>query len=312
MSEAKGGRYSDLPYGPSVLDNVVRKLRRVLDCEGASVLLSSGDRPLAYPCAASDGVVGPFRKGHTVCASQTPLIPGRRGWVLVEDGGGPNTLQELAWTSELRSSLWLAIGDQGGESVGALALFDRRPARFTGEEAPLLELISDQIRDILNLYARIGDVIVLDEHTGLRSAAYGRKQLAEEVERSARYGSVLSAVVVRVDGLSVAPGGGDARARDELLRRMGEAVDQTIRASDQSAVLTEQSFLIVAPETDAAGALSVTARLIECVREMLPAGSYHAVSGGTATTASGTATPDDLIVTASRNARRCLGTHDTA
>ncbi len=308
MTGSGDGERPDLPLGRSVLDNVVRKLRRVLDCDGASVLLSCGERPLTYPVAACDGAVGPFRKGHTVPASQTPLIPGRRGWVLVEDGAGPNTLQDLAWTADLRSSLWLTIGGEEGEIVGALALFDHRPARFTGEEAPLLELIAEQIRDILNLYARVGGEAILDEATGLRSAAYGRQQLAEEVERSARYGSVLSTVVVRVEGLSEYPWGRAGDERAEVLRCVSEALNGTVRASDQSAALGDDSFLVVAPETDAAGALCVSARLALRVRETLPTRFWRAVAVGTSTTASGTATPDDLIVAAARNARRCGST----
>jgi GGDEF domain-containing protein len=300
MSEApRDGCLADLPHGPSVLDTIVRKLRSVLDCDGASVLLCESARPLAYPCAASDGLVGPFLKGHTVPASQTPLIPGRRGWVLVEDGAGPNNVQELTWAAELRSSLWLTVTDRGGEAIGALALFDRRASRFTGDEAPLLELIADQIREVVGLYARIDGVALLDERTGLRCAAYGRRQLAEEVERSARYGSLLSAVVLRVDGLATS-----RDLVDELSRAVGGAVLATTRASDQASVLTEDTFLVVAPETDAVGALSVTSRLVECVWTALPEVHGLRVAAGTATTASGATTPDELINAAALNARR--------
>ncbi len=297
-------RYQDLPNEPSVLDNVVIKLRRVLGCDGAAILLAEGPRPSTFPCAASDGAVGPFRKGDVVPASQTPLVSGRTGWTIVDDGVGPNAALEMPWTAELRSSLWLTIASAEGVLVGVLALFHRGPNRFSGDEAPLLHIIAEQIRDILALYARLDSLTIEDEATGLGSAVYGRKRLAEEIERSARYGGCLSVVVLRLDGLEAALTQLSEQEREELLRTLGEAIASGVRATDQSAALTREAYLVIAPETDAAGALAVAARLVARIRETTDLGPGVGLHGGTATAASGQSTPDEMIVSASRAARR--------
>ncbi len=287
-----------------MLDNVVTKLRRVLGCDGAAILLADGPRPAAFPCAASDGAVGPFRKGDVIPASRTPLVSGRTGWTIVDDGIGLEAALEMPWPAELRSSLWLTIVGPDGSLTGVLPLFPRTPNRFSGDEAPLLNIIAEQIRDILALYARLDTINIQDEATGLGSAAYGRKRLAEEIERSARYGGCLSAVILRLEGLEVRTERLPEQERDELLRTVGEAISSSIRATDQAAALTRELSLVLAPETAAAGALAVVSRLVNRIVSTTDLGPGVTLHGGTATTASGQATPDEMIVSASRAARR--------
>lgn len=296
--------YQLTPGEPSVLDNVVRKLRRILGCDGAAALLTSIGTPSVYCCAAADGLVGPFEKGRVVHASQTPLVSTRRGWTVVDDGMGREAHSELRWSVELPSSLWVTVTREDGSLVGAVALFDRRPSRFSGDEVPMLSIVSDQIRDILSLYSSLDAGPDRDEATGLYTAAQGRRRLAEELERSVRYGHFVSVVVLAIEGPPSAGGATDADDDDAALSEIGEAIGFSLRSTDHAVVLTPQRYLVIAPETDPAGALAISARLASQVWHAMAGVGPHAVYAGTATTSGGQATPEELMRSASRCARR--------
>ncbi|MBD3176588.1 MAG: GAF domain-containing protein [Armatimonadia bacterium] len=284
---------------PSPLGAVVRKVRRLLGCDGAAILLSDGSSPKVFPCAASDGTVGPFQEGRIVPASLTPIISGRDGWTILDDHMGRNCLLDLQWTSQLRSSLWLPMCDERGVFIGALAVFDTRVHRFSGDEAPLLEDVAVHIQDMVALYARLVDPSAGEGGgLGVHPAGYGLWRLAQEIERSARYGNVISVAIVQVHGFAEVGGGASENSLAMLRTHLGEALALSVREVDTVAALGPDRFLIVAPETDAAGALAVAARLSGRLTGLVRGWDQAGVAAGTATSAGGRTTPEALVESA--------------
>lgn len=109
--------------------------------------------------------------------------------------------------------------------------------------------------------ARLAELAVTDELTGLGTRRFVLERLADELGRARRYGRVLSCALLDLDGLArvnaaVGTDGGDA-----VLRGAASAVRSQLRRSDAVGRLRDDELLVVLPETDAPGARIIAERL---------------------------------------------------
>jgi len=108
------------------------------------------------------------------------------------------------------------------------------------------------------VHARTRASTVTDELIRTYTYAYYQRRLGQEEERAQRHGRALSVVVFRVHALAlVAP-----ERRAEFGRLIGLVFSRTLRRIDLVCrYATEDSFAIILPETSAAAAEGVAARL---------------------------------------------------
>ena len=106
-----------------------------------------------------------------------------------------------------------------------------------------------------------------DPLTGLLNRRAFRRRLSEELQRSLRYGSPLSLMLVDVDGLKRVNDEHGHAAGDSAIQSVAAAITSTLRGSDFGARWGGDEFAIVAPNASPAAASASAERLAAQMRE---------------------------------------------
>jgi diguanylate cyclase len=101
-----------------------------------------------------------------------------------------------------------------------------------------------------------------DPLTGLSNRRALDHRLRQEWDRAARYGSPLALLLIDVDGLKQVNEALGHSGGDDLLRRMGAAIRESLRGSDVGARWGGDEFIILAPETSREAAERLANRLL--------------------------------------------------
>ena len=107
----------------------------------------------------------------------------------------------------------------------------------------------------------------IDSLTGVltRRALFDR--LAAEFERARRYGSPLSVAVLDLDHFKMVNDRHGHVMGDALLRRLGQLLKKSLRASDAAGRFGGDEFILVLPESDLAGAKQTAERVQELLEK---------------------------------------------
>jgi diguanylate cyclase (GGDEF)-like protein len=132
---------------------------------------------------------------------------------------------------------------------------------------------------------RLVKLSTTDPLTGLLNRRAFRQRLVEELQRSMRYGTPLSLMLVDLDGLKKINDEQGHVAGDRAIRCVAAAVTHTLRGSDFGARWGGDEFAIVTPNTLPAAALNSAQRLLAHVRKR----SFHDSAGATVTISVGIA-----------------------
>jgi diguanylate cyclase (GGDEF)-like protein len=100
-----------------------------------------------------------------------------------------------------------------------------------------------------------------DALTGLRNRRAFEERMADEIVRSARYGSPLSVLLLDVDGLKEHNDRRGHRAGDAALVRVADAIRSGSRKADVAARWGGDEFVILAPSTGGDEALQLAERV---------------------------------------------------
>lgn len=124
-----------------------------------------------------------------------------------------------------------------------------------------LELIhEDQIRQLVH-------VAIFDELTGALTREFFDYRLTEEIERSHRYGTPLSLLMIDIDHFKRYNDTYGHPAGDEVLRLIGRVIDQSKRETDLFYRYGGEEFALLLPETDRADGAQVAGRILAAVPE---------------------------------------------
>lgn len=303
------GERIDLSSELSVLDKVVEKLRGVFHCSGVALLLAQKGETEWASCVASTGGACPFRKGDNVALADTPADRLARGERFVILGPLPQVCppDDQAEPAIPNASLWLPIRAEEGY-FGILVLMDMREGYFTGDEIPMLDIVASQVASIINLYSRLDEVTIKDEATGLYNVGYFRRRLVNELERSIRYGSDLSLVLVTVAATDKEGDAASPELSEAVVRCTADALVYSLRTSDVLARLDESTVVALLPETSAQGAAVVAARvgaqIARGLAERVGDKGHFEIGVGAASRRPDSDTAEELITRARQNARR--------
>jgi diguanylate cyclase (GGDEF)-like protein len=137
-----------------------------------------------------------------------------------------------------------------------------------------------------------------DALTGCLNHAAMHEALVREFERSRRHGQALSLVIVDMDEFKQVNERHGHLAGDEVLRRVGESLRDSVRAYDLVARYGGDEFAIIAIDADEATAAEVATRAVQTIRGALAslggAGEATVATAGVAEWRPGDA-PEDLI-----------------
>ncbi|MFC2002184.1 diguanylate cyclase [Chloroflexota bacterium] len=149
--------------------------------------------------------------------------------------------------------------------IGILALGHRQIGRvFHPEDIELAAVITKQAGIVIEnaqLYTQAKQRANIDELTGLFNHRHFHQRLDEEIERSSRFGDVFSLLMIDLDFFKTYNDIHGHLYGDNILKRIGESIENNSRAIDVPARYGGDEFAMVLPKTSIAAALEIAERL---------------------------------------------------
>jgi len=174
----------------------------------------------------------------------------------------------------------------GGRVRGILNLADKRGGGRFDEtvDLPVIEQIAELIGAAvynIELYQEMERRAKTDPLTDLANRQAAEEALAHEIDRSRRYGSDLTILMVDVDHLKMINDRHGHDAGDAILKNLAQVVAETVRAVDVPSRWTGgDEFVVVLPDTSASQARRLAKRLLDRVQERpVTCGRERLVSG---------------------------------
>jgi diguanylate cyclase (GGDEF)-like protein len=162
---------------------------------------------------------------------------------------------------------WLGVPlEIHGVVEGALAVQSRSAQAFAPGRVRLLEAIGAQAAVALE-NARLYELAMVDGLTGLFVRRYFDARLDEEIERSKRFGTEFSVVMMDIDDFKQLNDTYGHTAGDRLLRGIAEAVRRQMRAVDTAARYGGEEFAMILPRTSMIDAYNQAERIRQSIAD---------------------------------------------
>ena len=157
-----------------------------------------------------------------------------------------------------------------GRVTGVIELINSiGESTFDESDQEILEVIADYsaiaIENARN-FARIQQLVITDELTGLYNASYLLDFLDYELSRARRYNTHLSVIFIDLDHFKDVNDTHGHLVGSRLIHEIGRLIHENIRKSDMAARYGGDEFVIVLPNTPKTGALTLAKNLRDKVR----------------------------------------------
>lgn len=189
--------------------------------------------------------------------------------------------------------------------LGILVVGIRQSGKqYTPEERSLLSTLANQVAmavENARLYEKTRRMAIMDGLTRLYNSRYFYTALAQELERSRRYGHHCSLMMVDVDNFKRYNDRYGHLTGDDVLRTLAELITKTTRQADVAARYGGEEFMVILPETPLENAVALAERLRRRVRSEVfvvrdgRSVGHITVSIGVATYPDGAQTREGLI-----------------
>ncbi|MCD6356693.1 MAG: diguanylate cyclase [Anaerolineaceae bacterium] len=148
--------------------------------------------------------------------------------------------------------------------AGVLSVQSAQPSAYSSNHIRLVETIAQQAAvamDNARLFERMRKMAITDSLTGLYNRRHFFKILNDEIERSKRYQSALSLVMIDIDYFKRVNDSLGHLSGDQLLQSVAEICKKLLRQSDNMFRYGGEEFMIILPETNRDEAVSVANRI---------------------------------------------------
>jgi diguanylate cyclase (GGDEF)-like protein len=120
---------------------------------------------------------------------------------------------------------------------------------------------------VVEARARLEQLSMHDDLTGLYNYRYLHARLNEEFKRAERYHEPLACLVIDIDRLQVHNDAGGRQHGDMVVKTVADAIRRGVREVDVVARFGGDEFLVVLPNTHFAGSVTVAERIWKDVYE---------------------------------------------
>jgi diguanylate cyclase (GGDEF)-like protein len=120
---------------------------------------------------------------------------------------------------------------------------------------------------VVEARAKLEQLSIHDELTGLYNYRYLHSRMSEEFKRAERYHDPLAALVVDIDRLEAHNQSGGRAHGDAVIRSVAESLKRSVREVDVVARFGGDEFLVLLPSTHFAGSVTVAERIWRDVGE---------------------------------------------
>ena len=167
--------------------------------------------------------------------------------------------------SGIRSWLGVPLFMYGG-CEGVIVVQSSQAAAFRTDHERLLESLALQIAAALQ-NAHLYELAMVDGLTGLFMRRYFDARIEEEVERSKRYGTPFSVVMMDVDNFKKLNDEHGHLIGDRVLRAISNVVKAQMRGVDTAARYGGEEIALILPRTDMLNAYNVGERIRMAIAE---------------------------------------------
>ena len=165
----------------------------------------------------------------------------------------------------VRSWLGVPIYMAGGVE-GVLAIQSRQSAAFGESEQRLLESIGHQVAAALQ-NAHLYQMAMVDGLTGLFMRRYFDARIDEEIERSKRYGTPFSVVMIDIDDFKLLNDTHGHLVGDRVLRAIAAIVRGQMRGVDTAARYGGEELSLILPRTEMVHAYNQAERIRSAIAD---------------------------------------------
>jgi len=159
----------------------------------------------------------------------------------------------------------------GDNVIGVIVMASEGHRELTATEFERFTVLGNQSSLSLQnalLHAELERLSVTDRLTDLYNHGYFQQRLDEEFKRSARFGHTMSLIMLDIDDFKAFNDTFGHVRGDGLLRAVSSVIRENLRTMDVAARYGGEEFVVVLPETDIAGALSVAERIRAGVEQL--------------------------------------------
>ena len=198
---------------------------------------------------------------------------GAAGWVMTH--GTTRRIGDLSVEPDIASRgaghsmrSWLGVPlFMYGGSEGVIAVQSSHPWAFRADHQRLLESLALQIAAALQ-NAHLYELAMVDGLTGLFMRRYFDARIEEEIERSKRYGSAFSVVMIDVDDFKHLNDSHGHLIGDRVLRGIAIVVKSQMRGVDTAARYGGEEIALILPRTEMVSAYNVGERIRAAIAEL--------------------------------------------
>jgi len=188
-------------------------------------------------------------------------------------GSGMNLLERLQ-RSELAVPTIVVTGS--GDEVRAVEAMKAGAHDYLVKDTLTPEQLERSIRNVrerhtleqerARMVAKLAELSVTDELTGIANRRYLVQKMEEEVRRSERTGHLFSLLMIDLDHFKLVNDRFGHQKGDEVLRQVAATLERNIRRTDSAGRYGGEEFCVLLPETGPAGACRVAEKLREAVK----------------------------------------------
>jgi len=146
------------------------------------------------------------------------------------------------------------------ETIGVLCVESPRVGAYGIDQASVFTTIAQQAAVAIE-NARNYQMATVDQLTQLHLRDFFFRKLSEEQVRARRYGSTFAVLMLDLDSFKEINDRTGHLAGDRFLQRVGEVIQETMRAADVPCRYGGEEFCVLLPETDLEGATSIAERI---------------------------------------------------
>src|SRR4051794_18425761 len=274
------------------LDDVLRRL-----CAEAAAGLGV-DRAVVWRGGTLEGLTAAASAGFASDVRGWRLGPGEGIAGQVAERGAPMVAADGAGRvgtsrpfGDVRAVVAVPLA-WNGETRGVLAVYDPRPDRLAPDAVPVLEsfgkLVGVAMRHA-DEHQGLARAASTDALTGCLNHAALHAVLRREVERSQRTGHRLTLVLIDLDDFKTVNERHGHLVGDEVLRRVGQALRDTVRPYDHVARYGGDEFAVLAVDAGEEEAADIAGRTLERLRASLGGGDLPAAVAAPAGATAGVA-----------------------
>jgi diguanylate cyclase (GGDEF)-like protein len=198
---------------------------------------------------------------------------GAAGWVMthglarrIGDLSVDDAVASQGSAHGIRSWLGIPLFMYGG-CEGVIAVQSSHARAFRADHQRLLESLALQIAAALQ-NAHLYELAMVDGLTGLFMRRYFDARIEEEIERSKRYGSAFSVVMMDVDDFKSLNDAHGHLIGDRVLRGIANVVKSQMRGVDTAARYGGEEIAVILPRTEMVNAYNVGERIRAAIAEL--------------------------------------------